>query len=139
MFCQIYLITRAFYTRHIHDSPYSPFVRKKIEPIMFYEGINAKVFRRSIAFAITLVVTSRSSSFEYTMSVHVVHAGAERNVCNIVISTETLQTTTNSSQTMLAKGQIIEWMRKMTPLCTFVSITCIHLVSIYVFSKNQQY
>ena len=34
----------------------------KIEPIMFYEGINAKVFRRSIAFAIAVVVTSRSSS-----------------------------------------------------------------------------
>ena len=56
---------------------------------MFYEGINAKVFRRSIAFAIAVVVTSRSSSFEYTMSVHVVHAGAERNVCNIVVATET--------------------------------------------------
>ena len=57
---------------------------------MFYEGINTKAFRRSIAFAIALVVTSRSSSFEYTMSVH---AGAERNVCNIVVSTETPQTT----------------------------------------------
>ena len=55
----------------------------------FYEGINAKVFRRSIAFAIAVVVTSRSSSFEYTISVHAVHAGAERNVCNIVVSTET--------------------------------------------------
>ena len=50
-----------------------------------------KVFRRSIRFAIPLVVTSRSSSFEYTMSVH---AGAERNVCYIVVSTETPQTTT---------------------------------------------
>ena len=48
---------------------------------MFYEGINTKIFRRSIALAIALVVMSRSSSFEYTMSVH---AGAERNVCNIV-------------------------------------------------------
>ena len=47
---------------------------KKIELIMFYEGINAKVFRRSIALAITVVVTSRSSSLEYTISVH---AGAE--------------------------------------------------------------
>ena len=65
---------------------------------MFYEGINTKVFRRSIAFAIALVVTSRSSSFVYTMSVHAVHAGAERNVCNIVVSTETAQTTTNPSQ-----------------------------------------
>ena len=63
---------------------------------MFYEGINAKVFRRSIAF--TLVVTSHSSSFEYTMSVH---AAAERNVCYIVVSTETPQTTTNPSQTLL--------------------------------------
>ena len=63
---------------------------KKIELIMFYEGINTKVFRRSIAFAISLVVTSRSSSFEYTMSVHAVHAGAERNECNIVVSTESI-------------------------------------------------
>ena len=53
---------------------------------MFYEGINTKVFRRSIAFAIALVVTSRSSSYEYTISVHAVHAGAERNVCKIVVS-----------------------------------------------------
>ena len=53
---------------------------------MFYEGINIKVFRRSIAFVIALVVTSRSSSFEYTISIHAVHAGAERNVCNIVVS-----------------------------------------------------
>ena len=53
---------------------------------MFYEGINTKVFRRSIALAITLVVASCSSSFEYTISVHAVHAGAERNVCNTVVS-----------------------------------------------------
>ena len=53
---------------------------------MFYEGINAKVFRRSFAFAIAVVVRSLYSSFEYIMSVH---AGAERNVCNIVVSTET--------------------------------------------------
>ena len=64
---------------------------------MFYEGINTKVFWRSIVFAIALVVTSRSSSFKYTMSVH---AGAERNVCNIVVSTETPQTTTNPSLTL---------------------------------------
>ena len=56
---------------------------------MCYEGINAKVFRRSIAFAIAVVVRSRSSSFEYTISVHAVHAGAERNVCNVVVPTET--------------------------------------------------
>ena len=52
-------------------------LRKKPVPIMFYEGINAKVCRSSIAFAIVVLVTSHSSSFEYTMSVH---AGAERNV-----------------------------------------------------------
>ena len=64
--------------------------------IMYY----AKVFRRSRAFAV--VVTSRSSSFEYTMLVHAVHAGSERNVCNIVVSTETHQTTTNPSQTLIS-------------------------------------
>ena len=51
--------------------------------------MNVKVFMRSIAFAIAVVVTSRSSSFEYTISVHAVHTGAERNVCNILVSTET--------------------------------------------------
>ena len=56
---------------------------------MFYEGVNAKVFRRSIAFAIAVVVTSCSSSFEYTISVHAVHAGAVRIVLNIVVTTET--------------------------------------------------
>ena len=57
----------------------------KIEPTMYYDGINAKVFRRSIAFTIAVVaftiavvVTSRSSAFEYTMSVHAMHACAER-------------------------------------------------------------
>ena len=54
------------------------------------------VFRRSIAIAV--VVTSRSSSLEYTIAVH---AGAERNVCNIVVSTETPQTSTNSSEALL--------------------------------------
>ena len=68
---------------------------------MFYEGINAKVFRRSIAFSIEVVVTSRSSALEYTMSVHAVHVGVEKNVCNIVVSTETPQTSTNQSQTLL--------------------------------------
>ena len=58
---------------------------KKIEPLMFVEGINDKVFRRSIAFAIAVVETSHSSSFECTISVDAVHAGAERNVCNIVV------------------------------------------------------
>ena len=84
MFCQFKLRTRAFYAWHVHNSPYSYFGRKKIESIMFYESINAKVFRRSIAFAV--IVTSRSSSFEYAMSVH---AAVERIVCNIAVSTET--------------------------------------------------
>ena len=53
---------------------------------MFCEGINTKVFRHSIPFAIAVVVTSRSSSFEYTISVRAVHASAERNLCNIVVS-----------------------------------------------------
>ena len=35
------------------------------------------------------------------MSVHAVHAAAERNVCYIVVSTETPQNTTNPSQTLL--------------------------------------
>ena len=74
---------------------------KKPEPIMFYEGLNAKVFRRNIAFGIDVLETSRSSSFKYTMSVHAVHAGAERNVCSFVVSTEVPQTTTNPSQTLL--------------------------------------
>ena len=65
---------------------------------MFYEGIHAKVFRRSIAFAIEVVVMPRSSCFEYTISAH---AGAERNVRNIVVSNETPQTSTNPSQTLL--------------------------------------
>ena len=47
----------------------------------------AKDFRLSRAFAV--VITSRSSSFEYTI---LVHAASERNVCNIVVSTETHQT-----------------------------------------------
>ena len=59
----------------------------------------AKVFRRCRAFPV--VVMSRSSSFEYTMLVHAVHAGSERNVCNIVVSTESHQTTTNPSQTLI--------------------------------------
>ena len=59
----------------------------------------AKVFRRSSAFGV--VVTSRSSSFEYTMLAHAVHAGSERNMCNIVVSSETHQTTTNPSQTLI--------------------------------------
>ena len=68
---------------------------------MFYEGINAIVFRRSITFAIAVVVTSHSSSLEYTISVHAEYAGEERNVCNIVVSTETPQTSTNPSRTLL--------------------------------------
>ena len=64
-------------------------------------GNDTKNSRRNSAFAIAIVVTSRSSSFEYTMSVHAVHAAAERDVCYIVVSTETPQTTTNPSQTLL--------------------------------------
>ena len=50
---------------------------------MFYKGMMPK-----FSFAIAVVVKSRSSSFEYTMSIHAVHAGAEGNVCNIVVPTE---------------------------------------------------
>ena len=50
---------------------------------MLYEGMVAK-FSGAIAPApIAVFATSRSSSFEYTMSVHAVHASAERTVCNI--------------------------------------------------------
>ena len=59
----------------------------------------AKVFRCRRTFAV--VVSSRSSSFEYTMLVYAVHAGSERNVYNIVVSTETPQTTTNPSTTLI--------------------------------------
>ena len=53
-------------------------------------------------FAIAVVVTSRSNSFEYSISVHAVHAGAERNVCYIVVSIlKHPQTSTNPSQTLL--------------------------------------
>ena len=45
----------------------------------------------------------------YTMSVHAVHAGAERNVCNIVVSTEVLQTTTNPSQTLLPVYKLLAY------------------------------
>ena len=54
-------------------------------------------FKRNSAFAIAVAVTSRSSSLEYTM---LVHAGAERNVCNTVVSTDTYQTTTSFAETM---------------------------------------
>ena len=37
--CQFQLRARAFYTWHVHNSPYSSFGRKKIEPIMYYEGM----------------------------------------------------------------------------------------------------
>ena len=85
--CQFLLRTRAFYAWHVHDSPYSSFQRKKIEPILFYEGMNANVFRRSIAFVV--VVMPHSGSFEYTISVH---AGVERNViyCSIYQDTPKL-------------------------------------------------
>ena len=70
----------------------------KIELIMFYKEL-CQSFQASRAFAV--VVTSRSSSFKYTMLVHAVHAGSERNVCNIEVSTGTHQTTTNSSQKLI--------------------------------------
>ena len=53
-----------------------------------------------MAFAFAVVVTSRTSSFEYTMSVHAVHAGTEKNACNIVVSTDAPRT--NPSQTLLS-------------------------------------
>ena len=70
------------------------------EPIMFYEGMMPKFSGAVLsAFAIAVPVTSHSNFFKYAM---LVHAGAERNVCNIVVSTETHQTTTtNPSQTLL--------------------------------------
>ena len=42
MFCQFKLRTRAFYTWHVHNSTYSSFGSKKIEPIMYYEGMLPK-------------------------------------------------------------------------------------------------
>ena len=68
---------------NVHDSPNCPLDSKKIEPTMFYEGINAKVFRRSITFAIAVVVASCSSSFEYTISVHAV-VQVRREMCVIL-------------------------------------------------------
>ena len=54
---------------------------------MSVHAVHAGVERNvCITFAIAVVVTSHSSSFEYTISVHV---GTERNLCNIVVSTET--------------------------------------------------
>ena len=81
-----------------NNSSYPSFTRKKSNRSCSLRNY-AKVFRRSRAFAV--VVTSRSSSFEYTMLIHAVHAGSERNVCYIVVSTETHQTTTNPSQTLI--------------------------------------
>ena len=92
MFCQFELRTRAFYTWHVHNSPYLCFGRKKIEPIMLYEGMMPK-FSGPVSPS-----PSRSCNVRL---VHAVLAGAERTVCNIVVSTETTQTTTNSSQTLL--------------------------------------
>ena len=87
----------------------------------------AKVFRRSRAF--TVVLSSRSSSFQYTMLVHAVHAGSERNVCNIVVSTETHQTTTNPSQTLIPVYKLaltpapLQILTSETPI-TFSSAFC---------------
>ena len=41
------------------------------------------------------------------MLVHAVHAGAVRNVCNTVVSTETHQTTTNFAETVCKKDTCI--------------------------------
>ena len=99
MFSQFWLRTRAFYTWHVLKSPYSSFGRINIDRTdHFLRRNDAKAFRRSSAYAIAVVVTLRSSSFEYTVSVH---AGAERNVCYIEVSTETPHTTNNPSQTLL--------------------------------------
>ena len=89
----------------------------------------AKVFRRIRAFAV--VVTSRSSSFEYTLLVHAVHAGSERNVCNIVVSTETHQTTTNPSQTSTLTPAPPQILTSKT-LITFSSAFCADTVQIYL-------
>ena len=88
---------------YITNSSYPSFAPKKSNRSCSIRNY-AKVFRRSRAFAV--VVTSRSSSFEYTMLVHAVHAGSERNVCNIVVSTETHQTTTNPSQTLIPEYKL---------------------------------
>ena len=47
---------------------------------------DAKVFRRNSTLAITLVVTSRSSSFEYTMSVHTCSACSRGEKCVLYCS-----------------------------------------------------
>ena len=60
---------------HVHDSPYSFFRSKKNEPIMFYERINTKVFRRSIAFAIAVVdVNLVPTFFKQSLYVHCVRS-----------------------------------------------------------------
>ena len=91
--------------RFTHDvyiaALYSPFGLKKPNRSCSMKKNDAKNFRRNSALAISVVLTPRSSSFEYTMSIHAVHVGAERNMCYIVVSTETPQITTNPSQTLL--------------------------------------
>ena len=59
---------KSIYTWHVHNSPYSSFGRKKIELIMHYEGMLSK-----FSGAVAPLPSSRSSSFEFTMSVHAVH------------------------------------------------------------------
>ena len=49
------------------------------------------------------------------MSVQAVHAAAERNVCYIVVSTETPQTTTNPSQTLLPVYKLTPALSKSSP------------------------
>ena len=50
---------------------------KKTVTIMFYKEL-CQSFQAQYIEAFAVVVTSRSSSFEYTMLVHAVHAGSER-------------------------------------------------------------
>ena len=56
---------------------YSSFGLKKRTYNVLWRN-DAKNFRRNSALAIAVVVMSRSSTFEYTMSIHAVHAGTER-------------------------------------------------------------
>ena len=53
------------------------------------------------------------------MSIHTVHAGAERTVCYIVVSTETPQTTTNPSQTLLPVYKLAQPFVQMRYRCKY--------------------
>ena len=75
MFCQFSLRTRAFYTWSVHISPYISPRCKKNQPVPVLLRNDAKIFKRGI---LLVVVMSRPSSVESTMSVH---RDGERNVC----------------------------------------------------------